>query len=299
MTGSRSQACALDRVSPQVLIAFFAGTFVTCMVLRHPAYLAATLLASATLRVSMWGMRGLRFVVALVPVFVIVTAVNPLVNTAGDTVLFYSFRDRPYTLEALWYGAAIAAMFVSMLIWFSNFNRVLTPDKLAALLGSRIPSTSMVLIIALRFVPALRHAWHEMTQSLEVLSGEEKKGIRGVKLAIALLPALLSRAFEGGLITADSMSARGYGIGSRSNFAQTNMPVYDRNLLLLLGSCFVCALACVLSGRAAVEFIPSFSFAAFDLFGIFGFTAYCAFLLIPTIVNFWESLLWHISLSRI
>ena len=69
------------------------------------------------------------------------TAVNPLFNTYGATLLFTYF-DRPYTLEALYYGAALAAVFVHMLLWFGCYNAVLTSDKFTSLFGNLIPALS-------------------------------------------------------------------------------------------------------------------------------------------------------------
>lgn len=43
----------------------------------------------------------------LLPMFLALTVVNPLFNTYGERVLFHVF-GRPYTVEALLYGAAIA-----------------------------------------------------------------------------------------------------------------------------------------------------------------------------------------------
>ena len=46
----------------------------------------------------------------LLPMFLILTTINPLFNTYGAHILFSVF-GRPYTLEALLYGAAIASVF--------------------------------------------------------------------------------------------------------------------------------------------------------------------------------------------
>jgi energy-coupling factor transport system permease protein len=58
-------------------------------------------------------------------------------------------------LEALYYGSAIAAMFVVMLIWFGCYNDVLTSDKFTSLFGNVIPSFSLLLVMVLRMIPNL------------------------------------------------------------------------------------------------------------------------------------------------
>ena len=75
----------------------------------------------------------------LFPLFVIMTLINPLFNVYGITLLVHLF-GRPYTLEALYYGATIAAVFVVMLIWFGCYNAVLTSEKSTSLFGKGIDS---------------------------------------------------------------------------------------------------------------------------------------------------------------
>lgn len=42
-----------------------------------------------------------------------IEGINPLFNTQGETLLFFLF-GRPYTLEALWYGADLSAIFMAI-----------------------------------------------------------------------------------------------------------------------------------------------------------------------------------------
>ncbi len=121
------RADAFSKRHPAVNFVFFPAPFSAGMLNQHPAYLLAGgrqrrgLLSSAAWAAGLAVHRGL-------VLFLVFTAVNPLFNTYGATLLFTYF-DRPYTLEALYYGAALAAVFVHMLLWFGCYNAVLTSDK--------------------------------------------------------------------------------------------------------------------------------------------------------------------------
>ena len=91
-------------------------------------------------------------ILGLLPMFLILTAINPLFNTYGAHILFSVF-GRPYTLEALLYGAAIASVFVVMMLWFGCYNAVMTSDKFTSLFGNLIPALSLLLVMVLRLIP--------------------------------------------------------------------------------------------------------------------------------------------------
>ena len=132
---------AFTRCHPAVPFVYFAVVIVLVAVVQHPAYLAASLAAGAAYLLVVRGGRGLAVLAGLVPVFVLVAAVNPLFNTRGAHVLFEVF-GRPYTLEALCLGMAVSGMLVTMLVWFACYSQVMTADKLTCLFGNLVPALS-------------------------------------------------------------------------------------------------------------------------------------------------------------
>ena len=145
---------AFSQCHPAVNFLFFVGAIGFGVVIQHPAYLTAGVVCSGIYYFLLQGAKGIRNIALLLPVFVIIAAVNPLFNTLGATPLFYVFR-RPYTLEALMHGAAVGAIFLIMMLWFGCYNAVLTSDKFTALFGSIIPSLSLLLVMVLRMIPNL------------------------------------------------------------------------------------------------------------------------------------------------
>lgn len=74
-------------------------------------------------------------------------------TTPGVTPLFYLSNGNAVTKEALTFGFYASVMFSAVILWFECFNVVMTSDKLLCLFGRLSPSVSLLLSMALRFVP--------------------------------------------------------------------------------------------------------------------------------------------------
>ena len=103
---------AFSGYSPQVNFIFYIGTVFFTVLIVHPAFLICSLVLATVYYLQVRGRQGLRTIVGMIPVFVVVSAINPLLNTGGDRALFY-LGQRPYTLEALYYGMALGCMFTA------------------------------------------------------------------------------------------------------------------------------------------------------------------------------------------
>lgn len=289
---------AFSKRHPAVNFVFFLVAILGAALCQHPAYLLAGLVSGGAYYRLLHGRNARRFLLGLVPLFLVFTAVNPLFNTGGDTVLFTYF-DRPYTLEALLYGAALAAVFVHMLLWFGCYNAVLTSDKFTSLFGNLAPALSLLLVMVLRMIPNfLRRARQIAGARASIGRGSGGQGSRREKLAegMTVLSALTSWALEGGLVTADSMRSRGYGCAKRTSFRRYAMTGADYLLLALEIALPVLALAL---GDAEAAYTPDFYIAPLRGLPALGFAAYAAFLLLPTALHIKETVQWNISISGI
>ena len=86
----------------------------------------------------------------MLPLLLLFAVLNPVFNHEGATILIY-INDNPITLESIVYGFAAATMFISVIIWFSCYNAVMTSDKFIYLFGRVIPALSLVLSICLLY----------------------------------------------------------------------------------------------------------------------------------------------------
>lgn len=287
------QTDAFSKCHPLTNFLFFLGTIGFAVVVQHPAYIAASVICGGAYYLILHGRKGLKMILGMVPLFVALSAINPLLNQYGERVLFTVF-GRIYTLEALYYGMAIAGIFVAMLLWFSCYNAVLTSDKFVCLFGSLIPSISMLLVMVLRLIPNLLHKASQIAGARRCLgkgAGEGSSAREKVSDGMNVLSALTDWALEGSIVTADSMRSRGYGAAKRTSFQLYRMTGLD---LVVLTATVVLVAAVLLSGGMGASYTPVLSVPRPGV----GLGAYCLFLLIPTILDAQEVIRWKIALRK-
>ena len=292
---------AFSKRHPVVNFIFFLGAIGFGMVIQHPLYLAAGFLCGTTYYLLLNGRKGIKMLMALLPLFLIMTAINPLFNTYGATLLFYVF-GRPYTLEALYYGVAISTVFVVMLIWFGCYNAVLTSDKFTSLFGNLIPALSLLLVMVLRMIPNLMRKAAQFAGARKSIGkgiGENASSKEKIADGMTILSALTDWALEGSVVTGDSMRSRGYSTAKRSSFMIYRMTGIDFSLLVIQCILIGGVLATAVTGGTTATYTPDFYIAPVSRMHIWGFTAYCAYLSIPTVLHIKEAIQWHISRSKI
>lgn len=283
---------AFARCHPAVPLVYFAVTIVFAAVVQHPAYLLASCVAGSAYLLVLQGRRALFVLTGLVPVFVLVSVVNPLFNTRGACVLFEVF-GRPYTWEALCFGMAVAGMLVAMLVWFTCYSQVMTADKLTCLFGNLAPALSLVTVMTLRMVPSLTRKARQISTARRCVGCGLGSSARGRAAEGAnVLSGLVDHALEGSVETANSMSARGYGVGRRTTFKSYRLTGRDAALLVVMAVLAACVL---MAGVPQARFTPNLAIAPLN----WGFVAYCLFLLVPFALWIGGGLRWRISMSTI
>ena len=284
---------AFSAYHPLTNFLFFVGAIGFGVVIQHPAYVIMGCICSAIYHVLLKGQKGFLILTGMLPLVLIISAINPVFNHQGDTVLFYLF-DNPYTLEALLYGMITAGMLVNMLLWFSCYSQVLTSDKFVNLFGNLIPALSLLLIMVLRMIPNLMRKAAQILgarKSIGKGSGESSGRKDKIMDGMNILSALTDWALEGGIVTADSMRARGYGTAKRSSFLIYRMTFRD---ILLIVSMVLLTVCVLMAGGTAAEIIPTLQMEKLT----WGFAAYTLFLLVPTLLQIQENLIWHISMRK-
>lgn len=285
---------------PIVNFIFFVGAFLFGMIIMHPAYLACSLLLSIAYYLTIKGRAGLKYILGMLPMFILLSVLNPFFNSGGETVLFTYLSGRPFTLEALLYGIVLAALFISVINWFASYNAVMTSDKFLYLFGKWIPSLSLVLTMVLRFVPTYQKHISQISSARKCIGKSAGDGTNREKAenGLTIVSALTSWALEGGIITADSMRSRGYGCGKRTSFSLYRWERRDWILLILMLICLSAVLICTICGGTQAEFLPAISIEM-NGYTITGMIFYIIFLAMPTVMNIWEGILWRILRSKI
>ena len=223
--------------------------------------------------------------------------INPLVSHNGVTVLLV-VNHNPVTLEALLYGLAAGTMIVAVMYWFRAFTAVMTSDKLLYIFGSLSPKLALMLSMALRYVPLFGQQMRAVSQSQKALGlYKEDNLIDRMRGGLRVFSVMVTWTLENGIITADSMTARGYGTGRRTRFSIFRWTRAD--VLLLLSTLLLTA--ATLWGLAARSFTyyPAITATPVTARALCGFIAYGWLCLLPAIITGKEALKWRILRSKI
>lgn len=293
---------AFSAYHPAVEFFFFAVAIVSGMFFVHPLYLAISLCAAVSYYCLLKGRSGLKFLLSLLLLWVLMALLNGALVQEGETVLFTWWHGRVFTKEALLYGLCGGAMFVSILLWFSCYNEVMTSDKFICLFGSRIPALSLLLTMILRLIPNFEHKAKTIAAARKCIGRSPDNGsTRREKLlhSMDLLSVLTSWALEGSVVTADSMKSRGYGSDTRTSFTVYRKSGRDSVAAAVLGLALILFLLGIFHGAARAEFYPAVALAKPDGYTFVSALGYAAFLFTPTFLHLREEVIWTVLRSKI
>ena len=291
----------LEKINPIVIFIYFASVIILAMVITNPFYLAVSVICSLVASVLMNPRRNKWIFFAYILTAIFIIAINPLLNTMGETVLFTYFGGRPYTLEALLYGGIMAMLFLTVINWFSCYSAVITSDKFMYIFGGIIPSASLLLSMVLRFVPVYKDKIKALSQSRKAIGkGLDDPKYRGkINNGLTLISALTSVSLENSIVTANSMESRGYGTGRRTSFSVFRFTTRDLVLLLTEVGVFIIALITCVFTKNPVEFIPRIILPTLSGEFFVGLISYGVLLCLPAIIILTEEIRWNVLKSRI
>ena len=231
--------------------------------------------------------------------FLLVAITNPLFSHNGVTPLFF-LNGNPVTLEAFVYGAAIAVTVIGVMLWCKCFGKIMTSDKFLYLFGKVIPKLSLVLSMALRFIPMLLRRRRKVSEAQKAMGMYSGKGFTDrLHRAARVFMAMISWSFENAMETSSSMKARGYGLPGRTNFSLFKLRKTDI-LLLGISVCLLSlSLAAVAAGDSAFYYYPRISGLGASPLAIAAYSAFALLSFLPFIIETREALVWKYFISKI
>lgn len=293
MSGFRS-------MHPAVLAVYYAGLLLFTLLLFHPVFLLTEIAALlGLLLLQGQGRQAARSLPVMLIIAVPAALFNPLFSHRGSHILFY-FRDQPFTLEALLYGLMMMVVMIGVFVLFVSYNYTVTPDKFMYLFASAAPKSALLTLMTLRFVPLFQRRLHRIamiqgTRGISVAEG----GLRSrMTDGMTLLKTLLTWSLEEALQTADSMKARGYGIGRRSSYAVHRLERRDAAALAVLGVCAAGTFLGWYGGYGLLELYPRLKPPVFAWQEAAMYASFTAFTVFPLWVEGKEIWLWKSSARR-
>lgn len=293
---------SFSKLNPFVLLFFFIFAIGFSMFIDEPICLVMSFFSALICCLQINGKKTLRLCfVYILPLSIILIILNPIFNHQGVTILGYFPWGNPLTLESLIYGIVPCVVLASVMLWFSVFNTVMTSDKIMYLFGKLAPSLSLLISMALRFVPKFSQELSKTRKAQKCIGCDVSDGsvLMRIKNAVKILSIMITRSMEEAVETADSMKSRGYGLKGRTTYA---IYTFDRKdavalaVILILG----CAMLTItLCGCFEFYYFPMISSYGTGFFKIMGHIVYLFLLTIPLILNVEEGLRWKLSRSKI
>jgi len=285
---------------PSINFLYFTCVIGFAMFFTHPACLAISLLCALTYSVYLSGKKAVRFsLVYMLPMLIFTALLNPVFNHQGGTILTYLPGGNPLTLESALYGVAAAGMLVTVIMWFTCYNEVMTSDKIVYLFGRAVPALSLILSMALRFVPRFL-AQIKVISNAQKCAGRDvpsRNILQKIKHGAKILSILVTWSLENAIETADSMKSRGYGLPGRTAFSIFHFDRRDACALVYILSCAAAVIAGAAAGAYHFRYFPTIK-GEWGGAAIFVFAAYFAIGAFPVIINIKEDMAWKYIASK-
>lgn len=292
---------AFSGYHPVVNMLYFVSVIAFGMFFMHPVLQAIALVSAVVYSQMLKGKRALKFnLLYMLPLLLITAAINPAFNHAGVTILFYLKSGNPVTLESILYGVATAVMFVTVIIWFSCYNAVMTSDKFIYLFGRAIPALSLIFSMVLRFVPRYKSQIRRISHAQRSIGRDVTQGspYRRAKHGLRIVSIMTTWALENAIETADSMRSRGYGLPKRTSFSLYRFDNRDRLALGILAGLLLVILTGAALGENTIRYFPSIRLDPYSSFSAIVYVAYFALCLMPVGIQILEDIKWRSIASR-
>ena len=286
---------------PIVNFLYFGFVLAFAMIFTHPICLAVSFLCAFGYSVYLNGKKALRFnLVYMMPMLLIAALLNPAFNHQGGTILTYLPDGNPLTLESIMYGAAAAVMLVTVIIWFSCFNAVITSDKFVYLFGRIIPALSLILSMALRFVPRFKAQIRVISNAQRCVGRDVSDGniLQKARHGIRILSVMVTWALENAIESADSMKSRGYGLPGRTAFSIYHFDMRDVRALIFILACAAYIITGSFTGGLYFRYFPTIKGLWDSPYAISIFMVYLALGAMPLILNVKEDIIWKSIASK-
>lgn len=291
---------SFGRYHPATLIFYFLSILLISMFVWNPVIQLSSLFGGIFFCASIQNRReNLANIGFFLPLFFLVTVTNPLFSHNGITPLFF-MNGNPVTLEAFVYGAAIAVMIIGVMLWCKCYNEIMTTDKFLYLFGKTIPKLSLIISMALRFVPLFKRQLKRVNNSQKALGLYSSKSyFDRLKYSARVLMAMITWSLENSIETSASMKARGYGIKGRTTFSLFRF--YPEDGLLLGISIFLLLISLIGTALGVTSFYyyPKISTVDFSLPAVITYSSFTLLSFLPFIIEIKEKILWKYYVSKI
>ena len=292
-----------SRYHPVVNLIFYLLVLGTTMFQMSVGLVFISLFSAVVYYFMLKKTEGLKYCAVVVGIIIVSAIINPLFSHKGGTLLFYLFTGNPVTLESIIYGLISAIIIGAMLLWFSTFNQVMGVERILGAIGKVLPNVSLLITMIMRFIP--QYTRHQRKVSMV---NKVNKRNYGEKINLLnrektekenVIEACKKQKKKNGIdkiiYTADSMKARGFGTGRRTNYSNYKFQKRD---YLLMGWLVILWLVVVFSLEREKVYTYYYPFIQVKN-NVVVYLIYGLLCLTPVLINVKEEIRWLILKSRI
>jgi len=287
---------------PVVNFLYFAAVLGFSMFLMQPICLMISLISALCYSVYLNGWKAVFFNLKfMLPLLIVAALVNPAFNHEGGTILAYLRDGNPLTLESIVYGIGAAVMIISVITWFACYNVVMTSDKFIYLFGRIIPALSLIISMALRFVPRFKAQLKVIANAQKSVGRDVANGsiLARAKTGMKILSIMVTWALENAIETGDSMKSRGYGLPGRTAFSIYWFDKRDRMVLLFILLNIVFIFVGLFTKGLYFRYFPTLKGDLINIYTMSLYISYGVLCNTPLMLNIREDMKWNALKSRI
>lgn len=227
-----------------------------------------------------------------VPISIMIILFNTLFTNYGTTRI-YIIGNYFITLEAFIYGIIMACTLLLVTLTFIAYNNYVSYQDMLYVFSKKYPNLSMVIIMALRFVPLIKSRYSELSElnNLKNRNGNLSY-IEKLSEIIHTFGLVIAWSLEEAVQTASSMKARGYNTSKRTSYLYYDINLIDILLSIIIISCAIISIIGYFNGFGHINVYPSFNFNFNQISLNIYFLAYIILLLPFIIIELEERILW-------
>ncbi len=277
-----------ELIHPGLQLTYFAVVLVLTMTAMQPVLLTISFISALLFSFCVRGWQTtLKTLVILLPLVIICAVINPLFAMMGSSEVV-RFGQHAIYLESIIFGLCMGMMLASVILWFSCASKILSTDKVLAVLGGVLPVVGLMISMAMRLVPQFTERGKLIGSVAESVTSARPLTKRDhITSRLRIVSVLMGWSLEESLQSADAMKARGWGAtNKRTGYKRYRFAAFDLfaslALALLVITCSVLAfVAC-----SQFHFYPTMS----TLTLWWGYIPYALLMLLPLVVRIVEDL---------
>jgi energy-coupling factor transport system permease protein len=211
---------------PATTLTYLAVIIVGAVALNHPLFLLALFLPIFLALAVSGGMeawlKSARFFLVLI---VMLLAINTLVNQMGSTVLLFgpvlpAMGRVTVTLETLIFALVMGIRLLTVFTAFILYNFVVNPDRALSMFARLFPRSALLVALTTKTIPYLSQKLQSAGEIAQCRGVNFHTGGRfaRVKNRLPLIRVLFMSSLEDSFNIGESIQARAYGSGPRTNY---------------------------------------------------------------------------------